>query len=143
MNWRVYHRSDAFESKMAREVLCFTIDTAVGGRESRRCKMAVAGCVRAMFELWSRLFVWVRTVMVVYKICCTSALCGLLLREALANCKTPYNGGFKVAMGCRWWRRVIREIQLQLASRRVIVESRWQMVSDCGAVSLANAIADC
>ena len=32
---------------MARETLCFTIETAVGGRESRICETAVAGYVRA------------------------------------------------------------------------------------------------
>ena len=41
----------AGESKMAHEKLCFTIETAVGGRKSRRCQMAVAGYVRAMFAL--------------------------------------------------------------------------------------------
>ena len=33
----------AFESKIAREMLCFTIETGVGGREGRRCR--TGGCV--------------------------------------------------------------------------------------------------
>ena len=37
-----YHTKDAAESKMAREMLCFTIETAVGGREGRRCQTAVS-----------------------------------------------------------------------------------------------------
>ena len=32
-----YHTKDAAESKMAREMLCFTIETDVGGCERRRC----------------------------------------------------------------------------------------------------------
>ena len=37
------HTKAAFESKIAREMLCFTIETGVGGREGRRCRMG--GCV--------------------------------------------------------------------------------------------------
>ena len=44
---------------MAREMPCFTIETAALGRESRICETAVAGYVRAMFAV-------VRTVMVVW-----------------------------------------------------------------------------
>ena len=33
---------------MAREMLCFTIETALVGREGRICETAVAGYVRAM-----------------------------------------------------------------------------------------------
>ena len=36
---------------MAREMLCFTIETGVVGREGRICEMAVAGYVRAMFAV--------------------------------------------------------------------------------------------
>ena len=51
----VYHRNDAVESKMPHEMLHFTrIETAAGGRESRRCKTAVPGYVRAMSALCSR-----------------------------------------------------------------------------------------
>ena len=39
----VFHnRNDATESKMTREMRCFTIETAVGGREDRRRQTAVA-----------------------------------------------------------------------------------------------------
>ena len=54
-----YHRNDAVESKMAREMRCFTIETAVGGRESRTCETAVAGygwlCPRYVRALYCRL----------------------------------------------------------------------------------------
>ena len=38
----------AVERKIAREMLCFTIETAVGGRDSRICETAGARYVRAM-----------------------------------------------------------------------------------------------
>ena len=41
------------ESKIAREMLCFTIETGLGGREGRRCRTGgcglCSGYVRAMF----------------------------------------------------------------------------------------------
>ena len=30
------------------------------------------------------------------------------------DCRTPCNGGFKVAVGCSWWRRVIGECNFML-----------------------------
>ena len=36
---------------MACEMLCFTIETGVAGREGRICETAVAGYVRAMFAV--------------------------------------------------------------------------------------------
>ena len=48
------HRNDAVGSKMAREMLCFTIETAAVGGEGRSCETAVAGYVRAMFALCPR-----------------------------------------------------------------------------------------
>ena len=42
------HRKDAAGSQMAREMLCFTIETAAVGREDRICETAGAGFVRAM-----------------------------------------------------------------------------------------------
>ena len=41
------HTNDAVGSKMAREMLCFTVERAVVGREGRICETAVAGYVRA------------------------------------------------------------------------------------------------
>ena len=80
--------------------------------------------------------------------------------NAIADCQTPYDGVLKVALGCRWWRRV-GGMQLQIARRRVMlgskrcngglkmavsrwwrrvmVGSRWQWVGDGGAVLLWNA----
>ena len=46
------------QSKFAREMLCFTIETAVGGREGRMCPTGGCGLcsryVRAMFALCPR-----------------------------------------------------------------------------------------
>ena len=46
------------QSKIAREMLCFTIETAAGGREGRRCRTGGCGLcsryARAMFALCSR-----------------------------------------------------------------------------------------
>ena len=39
------------ESKIAREMLCFTMETAAGGREGRSCRTAVAGGCGAGFAL--------------------------------------------------------------------------------------------
>ena len=49
-----YHTNDAVESKMAREMLRFTTETAVGVRESRICETAIAGHARAMFVVCSQ-----------------------------------------------------------------------------------------
>ena len=50
-----YHTNAAAESKMAREMLCFTIETAVGGPKGRRCRTdgcgLCSGYVRAMSAL--------------------------------------------------------------------------------------------
>ena len=46
-----YSTDDVAESKMAREMLCFTIETAAVGREGRICKTAVAGYVRGSVAL--------------------------------------------------------------------------------------------
>ena len=53
------HRNNVVGSKMAREMLRFTIETPVG-REGRICETAVAGLVRATF-------VAIRTVTVVLR----------------------------------------------------------------------------
>ena len=39
---------------------------------------------------------------------------GVLLGKATADCQTPYNGGFKVVMGCAGWCRVIGERNCRL-----------------------------
>ena len=50
MGWESEIRNDVAESKMARKMLCFTIETAVVGRKGIRiCETAGAGYVRAMF----------------------------------------------------------------------------------------------
>ena len=53
------HAEVASESKIAREMLCFTIETAVGGCEGRRCKTAVAAMV-AYARLWSPMLAYAR-----------------------------------------------------------------------------------
>ena len=86
MGWESEIRNDVAESKMAREMLCFTIETAVVGRKGRICETAGAGYVRAMSALcprhsrssphWnggSEHAQW-------------KAVCGILLGNATADC---------------------------------------------------------
>ena len=47
MGWESESRNDVAESKMAREMLCFTLETAAVGCEGRSCATADAGYVRA------------------------------------------------------------------------------------------------
>ena len=47
MGWESESRNDVAESKMAHEMLCFTMETAAVGCEGRSCGTAVAGYVRA------------------------------------------------------------------------------------------------
>ena len=102
-----YNRHDAVESKMAREMPRFLIETAVGGRESR---MRDGGCglgsryVRAMFAV-------IRNVMVARR-----------CRRASRCPQTPYNGGLKVAFVFRWWRRFIGECHCRL----LVAEQWWR-----------------
>ena len=51
---RRLHTKDVVGSKMAREILRFTIETAAVGREGRICETAGAGYVRAMSALCSQ-----------------------------------------------------------------------------------------
>ena len=46
-----YSTDDVVGSKMAREMLRFTIETAAVGREGRICETAGAGDVRAKFAV--------------------------------------------------------------------------------------------
>ena len=46
MGWESEIRNDVAESKMAREMLCFTIETAVVGLKGRICKTARGLCSR-------------------------------------------------------------------------------------------------
>ena len=45
------HTEVVFESKVVREMLCFTIETAVGGCEGRRCEKA-AGLATVALCYW-------------------------------------------------------------------------------------------
>ena len=80
-----YHTNDAAESKIARETRCFTIETAVGGREGRRCQTAVS-VMFAYARLWSPMLAYGRI--------------GPPLGSVIAGCQTYCNGGFQVALGC-------------------------------------------
>ena len=51
MGWESEIRNDVVGSKMAREMLCFTMETAAVGCEGRICETAVAGYVRASVEV--------------------------------------------------------------------------------------------
>ena len=50
----VYSTDDVVGSKMAREMLCFTMETGVVGCEGRICETAGAGYVRAICSRHSR-----------------------------------------------------------------------------------------
>ena len=53
LNWCVLPHKHVVGSKTARKMLCFTIETAVVGREGRICQTAGAGYVRATFPVYS------------------------------------------------------------------------------------------
>ena len=105
---------DVVGSKMAREMLCFTMETAAVGCEGRICETAVAGYVRAMFALCPRHVRLVPQFHGGLELVQWRAMCGVLVGNATADCWTPYNGGLKVVMGCEWWRRVIGECNCRL-----------------------------
>ena len=86
-----FHTKVVSESKIAREMLCFTIETAVRLCEVRRCKTAVAD------------------VLAYGRLCSPYARIGLPLGSASASGKTHWNGGFQVTLGCGWQRCVIGE----------------------------------
>ena len=78
------------QSKIAREMLCFTIETAAGGREGRRCRTGGCGLCsrydRAMFALCSRYVrarsQWQESSEVAER----KAMCGIFLGNATADC---------------------------------------------------------
>ena len=51
----VSHTQFASERRIAREMLCFTIETAVGGCEGRRCGTAVAAMLAYAMVAYARL----------------------------------------------------------------------------------------
>ena len=79
---------------MVHEMRRFTIETAVGGCEGRRCETAVAAMV-AYGGLCSPMVAYGRI--------------GAPLRSEIAGGETHCNGGFEVELAWRWWRCVIRE----------------------------------
>ena len=95
------NRNDAGESKMTHEMLCFTIEVDVGGREGRRCPTA-----RRRLQLWSPMVGPVRHWEV------------QLQRVRRLAMGLPGGAGLRMVALCFWGR------QLQIASRRVLVASR-------------------
>ena len=125
MGWESEIRNDVAESKMAREMLRFTIETAVVGLKGRICGTAGAGYVRAALAV-------VRIGTVVYR-----------LRSA--NQCAEYYWGMQLQMARRlimvgsswWWVADGGAVLLGNAG------SRWSWVADGGAVLLVNATAGC
>ena len=118
MGWESEIRNDAPESKMAREMLRFTMETGVVGCEGRICETAVAGYVHAMFAVSSR---YRRATLAVVRI-------GTVVqRLRSANQCAEYYWG----------------LQLQIARRLIMVAARWTWVAIGGGVLLGNAIGDC
>ena len=78
-----YHTKAGSESKIAREMLRFTIETVAGGREGRRCR--TGGCGRyvgTMFALVSHSPHWQECSEVAER----KAMRGILLGNATADC---------------------------------------------------------
>ena len=110
------------QSKFAREMLCFTIETAVGGREGRMC--ATGGC-----GLCSR---YVRAM---------SALCSRYVRAMSArdrNGRRVQSSRKGKQCAAYYW-----GMPLQIARRLITVGARWRWVAIGAAVLLGNATADC
>ena len=110
------------ESKFAREMLCFTIETAVGGREGRMCPTGGCGLcsryVRAMFALCPR---YVRA---------------MSARDRHGRRVQSSRKGKQCA--AYYW-----GMPLQIARRLITVGARWRWVAIGAAVLLGNATADC
>ena len=74
------------ESKIARETLCFTMETAAGGREGRSCRTGGCGRLRAVAGLGARLPrarpQWQESSEVADR----TAMCGILLGNAIVGC---------------------------------------------------------
>ena len=74
------------QSKIAREMLCFTIETAVGGREGRSCRTGGCGRLRAVAGLGARLLrarpQWQESSVVADR----TAMCGILLGNVIVEC---------------------------------------------------------
>ena len=88
-----YHTEVVCECKMMCEMLCFTIEMAMGGCEGGRCETAVAAML-AYVRLCSAMFAYGRI--------------GAPLGSEITDGETHCNGS-QVVLGCRWWRCVIRE----------------------------------
>ena len=92
------------------EMLCFTIESAVGRREGRWCQTAGAGYAR---RLCSAMVGVVRTVMVVERF---AALCFWDMQLQIARGRVMVGGaGLQMAVLCCW------EMQLQIAGRLITV----------------------
>ena len=67
------------ESKIAREMLCFTIETAAGRREGRRCRTGGCGLCSRYVRARSQ---WQESSELAER----KAMCGILLGNATADC---------------------------------------------------------
>ena len=110
------------QSKFAREMLCFTIETAVGGREGRMCPTGGCGLcpryVRAMFAL------------------CPHYVRAMFARDPNGRRVQSSRKGKQCA--AYYW-----GMPLQIARRLIMVGARWRWVAIGAAVLLGNATADC
>ena len=82
----------------------------------RKCRESVglkAGCVRWVQGVFGAVPGQVAFLARVKRLCRGFDVV-VFLGEAVADCQTPCNGGLKVALGCKWWRRVWG-MQLQIA----------------------------
>ena len=75
-----YHTDGVSESKIAREMMCFTIETVAGGCEGGRCETAVAG-------------------MLAYGRLCSPMVAPVPLGSEIIGSESHCNGGVWVALG--------------------------------------------
>ena len=137
------HTELVSESKIANEMLCFTIETAVGGCKGGRCETAGAAMI-AYVRLWSAMVGSVRhwevqsqavkrIVMVASRwrwivdggaVLLGNAIAGfhgdaVLLGNVIAGCRVVMVAS-RSGLGCRWWRRIVvrcfRGIQLEVVA---------------------------
>ena len=145
-----YHAEVVSQSKIAREMRCFPIETAVGGCEGSRCETAAyarLGPDRCSIGKSSALKRWFPGGAGLPMVALCNAPAGVhggavLLGNVIAGGQRHCNGGFQVALRCLLGNGIAGlGMRLQVPKRIVMVGSRWCWVADGRAVLLGNAIA--
>ena len=127
-----YSTDNVVGSKMARKMLCFTMEMAALDAKVGSARR----WLQAMSALCSRRGRLVQHYNGGSDHTQWKAVCGILLRNATVECQAPYKGGCEVVMGCDYWCGVFGECNCRLLDAL----KRWLQG---GVVLLGNAIADC